>query len=139
MGCVFCDIVTGRAPAEVVYEDEETLAFMDINPVNPGHVLVVPKRHVRDIYALDDETAAAVMRTAIRVARAVKKALAPDGVNLFQTNEPAAFQSVFHFHMHIIPRWWDDGILPPRRGRKLDAVLLDEAPSRIRLALQNTT
>ena len=108
--CVFCDIIEGRTPAEVVFEDEETLAFMDINPANPGHTLIIPKRHVRDIYELDDETATVVIRTTVRVARAIKRALQPDGMNLVQSNGRAGGQEIFHFHMHIIPRWYGDGL-----------------------------
>lgn len=110
MDCIFCAIVEGRAPAEVVFEDEQTIAFMDINPANPGHTLVVPKQHVRDIYELDEETAAAVMRTAARVARAIRAALEPEGLNLLQSNGRAGGQAVFHFHMHVIPRWYGDGL-----------------------------
>lgn len=115
MGCIFCAIVEGKVPAEVVFEDEETLAFMDIYPASPGHTLVVPKKHVPNIYSLDDETGAAVMRTTVRVARAVRAALQPDGVSLLQTNEPAGGQSVFHFHIHVIPRWHGDGLHLTRR------------------------
>ena len=109
-GCTFCAIIGGKVPAEVVCEDEETLAFMDINPTNPGHTLVTPKRHVPDICELDEETAAAVMKAAVRVARAIKRALQPDGMNLVQSNGRAGGQEIFHFHMHIIPRWYGDGL-----------------------------
>jgi len=110
MECTFCAIVEGKTPAEVVFEDEETLAFMDINPANPGHTLVIPKRHVRNIYDMDEQTAAAVMRTTVHVAQAIGKALQPDGMNLVQSNERAGGQVIFHFHMHIIPRWYGDGL-----------------------------
>jgi histidine triad (HIT) family protein len=122
MDCIFCAIIEGKAPAEIVYEDEATVAFMDINPANPGHMLVVPRQHVRDVFGIDEETAAAVMRAAVRVARAIKAALQPDGVNLMQASGPAAFQSVFHFHLHVVPRWWDDSLATHRPyGRQLHA------------------
>ena len=132
MDCIFCTIVEGKAPAEVVYEDEATVAFMDINPANPGHVLVVPRQHVRDVFGIDEETAAAVMRAAVRVARAIKAALQPDGVNLMQASGPAAFQSVFHFHLHVVPRWWDDSLKLPWRPTPGDPSAIRAAASRIR-------
>ncbi len=132
MECIFCDIVEGRAPAEVVFEDGETLAFMDINPANPGHTLVIPKRDVRDIYELAGETAAAVMKTTVRVARAIKKALQPDGMNLVQSNERAASQEIFHFHIHVIPRWYDDGLRLARPPEVRRTKPIAEAAAKIR-------
>ena len=132
MECIFCDIIEGRAPADVVFEDEETLAFMDINPASPGHTLIIPKRHVRDIYELDEETAAAVMRTTVKVARAVKMALQPDGMNLVQSNERAGGQEIFHFHMHIIPRWYDDGLRLARPPEVRRTMAIKEAAASIR-------
>jgi histidine triad (HIT) family protein len=133
--CVFCAIVAGRAPAIVVYEDEHTLAFMDINPATRGHVLVIPKRHARDLLDVDEEDLMHVMRTVRRVARAVDNALQPDGVNLIQANRRAAFQSVYHFHVHVIPRWFGDGIAPPWRHAPGDPEVLQEIGARIRTAL----
>ena len=131
-GCVFCDIIEGRAPADVVSEDGETLAFMDINPANPGHTLVIPKQHARDVYELDEETAAAVMVTAVRVARAIRVALQPDGMNLVQSNERAGGQEIFHFHMHIIPRWYGDGLRLARPPEVRRTMPIKEAAARIR-------
>ena len=130
--CTFCAIVEGRAPAEVVFEDGETLAFMDINPANPGHTLVIPKQHVRDIYELDGETAAAVMRVTVRVARAIKRALQPDGMNLVQSNERAGGQDIFHFHVHIVPRWYGDGLRLARPPEVRRTMPIGEAAARIR-------
>jgi len=130
--CIFCAIVAGQAPAHVVHEDEHTLAIMDINPATRGHVLVLPKRHARDIFEISEEDAQHVMHTVLLVARAVDKALQPDGVNLIQANRRAAFQSVFHFHMHVIPRWWDDGLVPIWRHQPEDAAVLRELAQRIR-------
>ena len=108
--CIFCKIANGEVPAAVVYEDEQTMAFMDIGQVNPGHVIVAVKPHIRDIYTLTDEMAAAFFQTAARVARAVKKAMQPQGVTLLQANEEVGFQTVFHLHLHVLPRHPDDGV-----------------------------
>ena len=136
MDCIFCAIVEGGAPAHVVFEDEKTMAFMDINPANPGHTLVVPRKHVPNIYALDDETGAAVVRTTVRVARAVKAALQPEGLSLLQTNERAGGQSVFHFHIHVIPRWRGDGLHPTRPHSRGSSRPLHEVAARIRKQLR---
>ena len=130
-GCIFCAIVEGQAPAEVVFDDEETLAFMDINPANPGHTLVIPKGHIQDIYGMDEETAAAVMRTAVRVARAIKRALQPDGMNLIQSNERAGGQDIFHFHIHVIPRWYGDGLRLARPPEVRRTMPIKEAAARV--------
>ena len=110
-GCIFCCIVAGTAEASIVYDDALTTAFMDVRQPSRGHVLVVPKRHVRDILALDDATGAAVISTVARVARAVQAAFAPDGMNIWQSNGEAAGQEVFHLHMHVLPRQSGDGLL----------------------------
>ena len=108
--CIFCKIVSGEIPSFKVYEDGQTLAFMDINPANEGHCLVIPKVHARDLYAISDESVAAVACSARRVAIAVRETLDPEGVNLVQCNGPAAGQSVYHFHMHVLPRRKDDDL-----------------------------
>jgi len=108
--CIFCKIVAGEIPCFKLFEDEATLAFMDINPVQPGHALIVPKDHFADLYATADEALAATTRTARRVAAAVRDTLAPEGLNLLQCNGEAAKQSVLHFHMHVIPRAIGDGL-----------------------------
>jgi histidine triad (HIT) family protein len=108
--CVFCRIVAKQIPATVVHEDEHTLAFMDIGQVNPGHVLVAVKQHAENIFALDDARAAAVFRCAVRVARAIREAFAPQGLSVYQANGGAAGQTVFHFHIHLVPRHDGDGM-----------------------------
>jgi histidine triad (HIT) family protein len=107
--CVFCKIRDGEIPSMKVWEDERTLCFMDINPLNSGHCLVVTKTHAATIYEADDGDLEAAIVTARRVALAIRRALNPDGLNLLQANGPAAFQSVPHFHLHLIPRWTNDG------------------------------
>jgi histidine triad (HIT) family protein len=132
--CVFCGIVAGRIPSTKVHEDELTLAFMDIGEVNPGHVLVAVKPHVENIYGLDDTLAAAVLQTAARVARAVKKTYSPEGLTLYQANGSAAGQTVYHFHLHIVPRYEKDGMRltwpaknPPREQLEANAAKLRAA------------
>ena len=109
MDCVFCKIREGLIPSVKVYEDERIFAIMDINPLNEGHLLVIPKAHAATIYdiAEDDLSRSAVV--AKRIALAVQRALRPDGLNLLQANGAAAFQSVPHFHLHLIPRGKGDG------------------------------
>jgi histidine triad (HIT) family protein len=108
--CVFCRIVARQIPATVVHEDEYTLAFMDLGQVNPGHVLVAVKAHAENLYALQDVQAAAVMRAAARVARAIRDAFAPEGLSVYQANGKAAGQTVFHYHVHLVPRHEGDGM-----------------------------
>ena len=107
--CVFCMIRDGKIPSAKVYDDARTLAFMDINPLTRGHCLVATKTHAATLFEADAEDLKACMATAKKVAGALKKALNPDGLNLLQANGAAAFQSVAHFHLHLIPRWTGDG------------------------------
>lgn len=108
--CIFCKIVAGDLPAAKVYEDDLTVAFMDIGQVNPGHVLVACKRHAETVLELTPEEAAAAMQTAQRIARAAHQAFAPDGITLFQANGAAGGQTVRHFHIHVLPRHDGDGV-----------------------------
>ncbi len=112
-GCIFCSIVAGEAPAHVVHEDEHTLAFLDIAPFAPGHTLVIPKIHTEDFWSADEETVTTVMRSAHRVADRLRSALEPEGMNLLQATRAVAFQTVFHLHLHVIPRWSHDTMVPP--------------------------
>jgi len=107
--CVFCMIRDGKIPSVKIAEDDRTLTFMDINPLNAGHCLVVTKRHAPTIFDVDVEDLKAAVTTAKRVALVIRDALEPDGLNLLQANGAAAFQSVPHFHLHLIPRWANDG------------------------------
>lgn len=108
--CLFCRLIAGEIPATRVCEDEATLAFMDLGQVNPGHVLVATKRHAATLLDLAPDEAAAAMRTAQRVARAVKEAFDPPGIILLQANGREGEQTVFHFHVHVVPRHANDGI-----------------------------
>ena len=108
--CVFCKIVAGQIPATKVHEDEHTLAFMDLGQVNPGHVLVAVKKHAANIFELDEVQAAAVARASTRVAKAIRDAFAPAGLSVYQANGKAAGQTVFHYHVHLLPRHEADGM-----------------------------
>ncbi|MBM3218267.1 MAG: HIT family protein [Candidatus Rokubacteria bacterium] len=107
--CVFCKIRDGQIPSAKIYEDERTFAIMDINPLNPGHTLVIIKAHEPTLFDADAADLAAAITAAKRVARALRDALKPDGLNMLQANGAAAFQSVPHLHLHLIPRFVRDG------------------------------
>jgi histidine triad (HIT) family protein len=115
--CIFCKIVAGELPATKVYEDESTLAFMDIAPWTRGHALVIPRAHARDLGEISEADLAAVAATAKRLALLQKERLGAEGVNLLNAFGAAAWQTVFHFHVHVIPRYAGDGMqLPARPG-----------------------
>jgi histidine triad (HIT) family protein len=109
--CIFCAIVARRAPASIVYESDTALAFLDIHPVVEGHTLVVPKKHCRNLFDLDDESGRAVMHAARVVARALRAAFKADGLTVLQSNERAGGQTVFHYHAHLAPRFLGDGLM----------------------------
>jgi histidine triad (HIT) family protein len=107
--CVFCKIRDGKIPSMKIYEDQATLAFMDINPLNNGHCLVVTKNHAATIWDAETADLQAAIATAKKVATALRETVKPDGLNMLQANGAAAIQSVPHFHLHLIPRWQGDG------------------------------
>jgi len=111
MDCPFCAIVAGRARASVILDDDSAMAFLDLRQAVPGHVLVVPRRHVPDIYELQPAEAAAVMQAAVRVAQALRAQFDPPGLNLWQSNGEAGGQEVPHFHLHVHPRRHGDDLL----------------------------
>ncbi len=111
--CLFCKIVAGEIPATIVAQDERTVTFMDINPATRGHVLVIPREHARDVHEIAPKDLAAVAVSAQRIAARAVQALGADGVNLIQSSGPAAWQTVFHFHMHVIPRYAGDPLRLP--------------------------
>jgi histidine triad (HIT) family protein len=133
--CVFCRIVARQIPATVVHEDEHTLAFMDLGHVNPGHVLVAVKAHVENVFGLDARQASAVSLATLQVARAIRDAFNPAGLSVYQANGKAAGQTVFHYHVHLVPRHDNDGMAltwpvknPPREK-------LEEYAARIKSSL----
>jgi histidine triad (HIT) family protein len=135
--CVFCQIVAGTREATFVWRDEQCVAFGSIRPLQPGHLLLVPRRHFADLYQLPEDLAAHLLPVASRLGRALKTTLQADGLTLLQNNEKAAGQSVFHFHLHLIPRFTDKEIFktvveaPKASQQELESVL---APVRAALA-----
>lgn len=134
--CIFCKIVAGTIPCFRVHEDAATLAFLDINPVNPGHVLVIPRSHAPNLVASDERDLAAVMASARRVAAAIEKVLAPAGINLLQANGPGAAQSVMHFHLHVIPRLTADDLKMNWVPKPGDKAALAALADRLHAAVQ---
>jgi histidine triad (HIT) family protein len=133
--CVFCKIVAGQIPSTQVYEDEHTVAFMDIGQVNPGHVLVAVKKHADNLYALDEAQAAAVARASARVARAIRDAFKPEGLSVYQANGKAAGQTVFHYHVHLLPRHAGDGMELTWPVKNPPRELLEDYAGKIRAGL----
>jgi diadenosine tetraphosphate (Ap4A) HIT family hydrolase len=128
--CPFCAIVAGEAPASIVREDAETLAFMDLNPVNEGHVLVVPKAHHSGLAGLDDATGGRLFAVAQDVAAALRSSAVPtDGINLFLADGAAAGQEVFHVHLHVIPRTAEDDVAIVADQSRADRADLDALAS----------
>jgi histidine triad (HIT) family protein len=111
--CIFCKILAGELPARIVDEDERTIAFMDIVPATRGHALVIPREHSEDLLSVGDEDLAAVGVAARRLAGRMRERLGADGVNLLNSCGAAAWQTVFHFHVHVIPRYRDDPLRLP--------------------------
>ena len=111
--CIFCKIVAGEIPASIIDEDERTVAFMDINPATRGHALVVPREHATDLLSVPLEDLDACMRASQRLAHRMKDVLDVDGINLLNSCGAAAWQTVFHFHIHVIPRYEDDPLKLP--------------------------
>jgi histidine triad (HIT) family protein len=135
MTSIFTRIVRGEIPAVKIYEDAGTLAFLDIGPASHGHALVICKDEHPDLYSIPVETLAAVQATVQKVARGLRDALAPDGLNIVQNNGAAAGQTVFHYHVHLIPRWEGDGALQLWKPQQVDAQALNELAEQIRRAI----
>ena len=123
MSCFFCKIISGELPSHKVYEDEFILAFLDVNPVNPGHTLVVPKKHVANFEEADEEILSRMIKIAKKIGASLKKNLGVAGYNLQVNNDPAAGQIVPHLHFHLVPRLASDGLLlwPQRKYKPGDA------------------
>lgn len=108
--CIFCKLANGDIPTNSLYEDDVVKVIFDASPAAKGHVLILPKNHFDDIYSMDEETAAHIFKVAVKIAKAIEKSMKPDGLNIVQNNKEAAGQTVFHFHMHIIPRYKGDTV-----------------------------
>jgi histidine triad (HIT) family protein len=111
--CIFCGIIAGEVPGQIIDSDEHTLAFMDVNPATRGHALVVPRTHSADLFEISDEDLSRTMLAARRLAQRIREVLEPDGFNLLNSCGSAAWQTVFHFHVHVIPRYEDDPLKLP--------------------------
>ena len=137
--CAFCQIVEGSLPASVVYSDSTVMAFMDIQPIVPGHLLVIPKRHAELVSDLQSGEGSACWVIAEMLDKAIRgSGLRVDGVNIFVADGEAAFQDVPHFHIHVIPRYTGDGFslsFPPGYGQPVERTALDDAAARIRSGL----
>ena len=131
MTTVFRRIILGEIPSYKIYEDAETYAFLDITPASPGHTLVICKSEVANIYALSDADLIATARTTQRVAKVLHDVLQPDGINVVQNNGAAAGQTVFHYHVHLIPRWHNDGVFAFWQPQALAKELMQELQSKL--------
>ena len=130
--CIFCKIAAGELPAEIVQEDEHTIAFMDINPWTRGHALVIPRNHSRNLYDAPDEDLEHTVTAAKRLAIRMRDTLGCDGINLLNSCEAAAWQTVFHLHVHVIPRYVDDPLRLPGQPREPEEGELAEVAAKLR-------
>jgi len=122
--CSFCGIVSGSETAHIVYEDADSIAFLDREPAAEGHTLVVPRLHARTLLEISPASAGALMTSATHVARMIDRAFHPDGMTMVQTNEHAGGQTAFHVHLHLVPRWNNDGLIRPWHAERADAQIL---------------
>jgi histidine triad (HIT) family protein len=130
--CIFCKVLAGDLPSERIYEDEHTVAVMDINPWTRGHAVVIPRKHAENLFEIEDEELEHVAVAAKRVATTMRDRLDCDGVNLLQSNGAAAWQTIFHLHFHVIPRYEDDPLELPTRPKQASPEELAEVASEIR-------
>lgn len=124
--CIFCKLANGIIPTNSLYEDDELKVIFDASPASKGHVLIIPKQHFDNVYSLDDDTAAHIFQTAVKVSGALKDGLGLEGLNIVQNNGEIAGQTVFHFHMHIIPRYKNDTVNVGWKPGEVDEVTVNE-------------
>ena len=129
--CIFCEFIEAPTSVPVVHEDDHTFAFLSNAPATEGHVLVLPRRHAEDLWSISADQAAGVMRSVHQVAALVRRQLEPDGLTLLQNNRPAGWQTVFHFHVHVIPRYEDDGLRYPLPTEPVPPEALHEAHGKL--------
>jgi histidine triad (HIT) family protein len=122
--CPFCRIVLGADAAHVVYQDVDSIAFLDRSPAARGHTLVVPRDHARNLFDIEPSSAGTLLSSAVQVARLIQRSLRPDGLTMLQANERAGGQTVFHVHLHLVPRWNGDDLITPWRVEKADDSVL---------------
>jgi histidine triad (HIT) family protein len=130
--CIFCKIIAGELPSQIVDQDEHTIAFMDISPATRGHALVIPRRHSRDLLEIGSEDLTATISASQRLARRAKERLGADGINLLNSCGRAAWQTVFHFHIHVIPRYDDDPLRLPWTPAPGDSDEIAQAAAQLR-------
>ena len=130
--CIFCKIIAGELPSQIVDSDDRTISFMDISPATRGHALVVPRNHAGDLLGVDQDDLEATISAAQRLARRAKERLSADGVNLLNSCGQAAWQTVFHFHIHVIPRYEDDPLQLPWRPQPGDSDEIAAAAEQLR-------
>lgn len=132
MECIFCKITNGEIPSTTLYEDNDFRVILDVNPASKGHTLILPKKHAENLYDLPDETASKALVLAKNMASKIEKALECDGLNLVQNNGETAGQTVFHFHMHIIPRYKNDSVKLGWKPGKLSDAMREELLSALK-------
>ncbi len=132
--CIFCKVLAGEIPSEVVDSDERTIAFMDINPATPGHCLVIPREHSEDIFEVSDEDLQATAVASQRLALKLKQALGAEGVNVLNCSGKTAWQTVWHYHVHVIPRHENDPLKLPWLPREGDPKSIAKVALRIRVS-----
>lgn len=130
--CIFCKIASGEIPSYTVYEDDDFKAFMDISPASKGHTILIPKQHADNIFEIDETVASKLLPVAARIAKALKAELKCEGLNLLQNNGEAAGQTVFHFHMHLIPRYKVDKVVVKWVEDKYEGEPLDQLSDKIK-------
>jgi histidine triad (HIT) family protein len=130
--CLFCGIVEGSIPSQTIESDERTVSFMDIAPATPGHALVIPRAHSADLMEIDPDDLSATVHAAQRLARRMKDVLEADGINLINACGPVAWQTVFHFHIHVVPRYEDDPLKLPWIPREGDQEQIAELAEKLR-------
>lgn len=129
--CIFCKIANGEIPSYTLYEDDDFKVIMDINPASKGHAIVIPKKHYKNLFELDDNTASKALVVAKKVATELAAELNCDGFNLLQNNEEMAGQTIFHFHIHLIPRYTDDTVMFKTTPGKVDEAFAKELADKI--------
>lgn len=134
--CIFCKIAAGEIPSYTIYEDDDFKAFMDISPASKGHTILIPKQHADNIFDLDEAVAAKLLPVASRIAKALKAELQCEGLNLLQNNGEIAGQTVFHFHMHLIPRYEGDKVVVKWVQDKYEGEPFEKLSERIKKHLQ---
>ena len=129
--CIFCKIIKGDIPSRTVYEDDDYKAILDVSPASRGHVIILPKHHVANVFEADEEVYAGAVKAAKKIATALKKVFNCDGINILQNNGEVAGQTVFHFHMHLIPRYEDDDQPIQMKSGEASAEELDAVKAQI--------